>query len=743
MPAFAAADPSKSGTCICKQANGTVIQNLGTKQTELECSNTCHTTYSAQYPGVLYNYENLSTAQEIAGAVTSSVSGAVSSLGDSIMWVFNALLYTIFNIAGLTVSIGSTMLEFVLDPVAFTGLFNLKAVYDLWKMVRDFFNLFFILIILFIAFATIFQVQAYNYKKLLWQLVLMALLVNFSFPVSRFIIDLANVPMYFFLNSIAPGSATGAGGKLASSFFTAASLKTVLLPSVTGYDSSLKGGADLARQIIQATIFVFIFGISVMSLSILLFIRAITLLALVIFSPIGFIGTAIPWFASLASDWWKKLLSNAFFGPTAALMLLVAVKVMQAFQVDNATRTALDAIAAKNSASLASSVNLASLTVFAVPIIFIWMSITVGKNFGIAGADKVIGSAQKFASKTGRNAAKWGGKATLQVGTLGQANRIGAYAKGTGAALKNVPKSGQLFGKNIGGEKGAAVIRHMGKADERKKDQELKAKSIAEKGLKAGKASAATEIHKRNVAEAEKEFEEKKHDEAKLREYIDPSHPTHAKASEAQREAAARMLVKKDAIRNQADLDSAIAAVKSPEGKADIIRKVDKKVIQQADKLVESVGNLGDDFKSIATLLDKVDGDAMKMDLTQYTALLNRPELKKNAALQAQVKEKLDGRLRKEGRLKPIIDHEIANNLGTRRVEDVYIEHFDKMTASDIGKMKDFHGDKSTPMNANLQRYIENKFHTTGEWSIQDMQEAYKNLKGDQKHAWREVGLNP
>ena len=89
------------------------------------------------------------------------------------------------------------------------------------------------------------------------------------------------------------------------------------------------------------------------------------------------------------------------------------------------------------------------------------------------------------------------------------------------------------------------------------------------------------------------------------------------------------------------------------------------------------------------------------------------------------------------------LHHEIENNLGTRKVEDVYIEHFDKMTASDIGKMKDFHGDKSTLMNANLQHYIENKFHTTGEWSIQDMQEAYKNLKGDQKHAWREVGLNP
>ena len=320
------------------------------------------------------------------------------------MWVINALLYVIFNIASLTVSIGATMLEFTLDPVAFTGLFNLKAVYDLWKMVRDFFNLFFILMILFIAFATIFQVQAYNYKKLLWQLVLMALLVNFSFPVSRFIIDAANVPMYFFLNSIAPDSTTGAGGRLASSFFTAAQLKAVLLPAGIGFNDSLKGGWDLSIKILQATIFVFIFGISVMSLAILLFIRAVTLLALVIFSPVGFIGTAIPWFSSLANDWWKKLLSNAFFGPTAALMLLVAVKIMQAFNADNTTQTALNAIAQKNSASMVSSINLASLTVFAVPIIFIWMSITVGKSFGIAGADKVIGSAQKFAKSTGKRA---------------------------------------------------------------------------------------------------------------------------------------------------------------------------------------------------------------------------------------------------------------------------------------------------------------------------------------------------
>ena len=349
---------------------------------------------------------------------------------------FSAMLYSVFLIAGLTVSLGAVMIEYALNPIVFSGLFNLSAVYNLWMMVRDFFNLFFILVLLFIAFATIFQVQAYNYKKLLWHLLLMALLVNFSFPVSRFIIDTANVPMYFFLNSIAPAGSKNPEKQISKSLFTLAQLQKILLPGVRegggGYDDL--NGTD-QHKLIQATIFVFIFGISLTVLGILLLIRSLTLLVLVIFSPIGFIGTAIPGFGSHAKKWWETLMSNAFFGPTAALMLLVSVQVMAEFNASSA-QAQLNSIAQN-----IGGINLASLAQFFIPIILIWMSITVGKSFGIAGAGTVIGQAQKFIKVVGR---KVGGIDSMQK-TLGSFQKVQKSRKDARLAAK-----GGDFGTRLG-----------------------------------------------------------------------------------------------------------------------------------------------------------------------------------------------------------------------------------------------------------------------------------------------------
>ncbi len=103
----------------------------------------------------------------------------------------------------------------------------------------------------------------------------------------------------------------------------------------------------------------------------------------------------------------------------------------------------------------------------------------------------------------------------------------------------------------------------------------------------------------------------------------------------------------------------------------------------------------------------------------------------------------MDGRLRKEGRIEPIIKYEIATNLGGRNDAEVYTDHFAKMTAGDIGKLKDMHGD-GTPgsMNTHLKTFVEDKY-TAGVWTIQDMQEAYKHLDGNQKNSWKVEGLVP
>jgi len=656
------------------------------------------------------------------------------------LWALSLLIYAILHLVSYIVSLGASLLEFVLNPIAFSGLFNLTAIYNLWRMVRDFLNLFFILTILFIAFATIFQVQAYSYKKLLFNLVLMALLTNFSFPVARFLIDVTNVPMYFFLDSLSPNSSTGsAGTALNTTIFKASDITEKILPGSNGESGEfvVHGVTQQIQDMLLAIVFVFIFGISLIVLAILLFVRALTLLILVIFSPIGFVGTAIPWLNSYAKQWWDNFMKYAFFGPVSALMLLVSANVMTAFNSPT-IQDQLKSISTKTGSGSVLGISLASSITTMVPVILIWMSISVGQSMGIAGAKAVSGRAEKFIKASGRNVSKWGGKGALFVGTVGQADRIGAYAKGTGAALKNVTKTGQLFGKNVGGEKGAAALKYIGKSEERKKDQELRAKNIAEKGWAKGTKSASEAIHKRNVADKEKEFEEKKHDDAKLREYIDPTHATYAKATAAEKEAAARILVKKGALRSQADLDNAIATVPASdkELKAEFVRKTGKDVIQNADGLAKAVEHLGADFKSIATLLDKVDGDAVKMNLTQYQGLLNGPAFASNPAL----KDKLNGRLRKEGRVGVIIDHEVATGLNGRSEEEVYHEHLDKMTAAEIGKMRDLHGDNNAGMNQHLKSYIGKK-RASGDWTIRDTQEAFKSMKTEQRHSWKRESL--
>ena len=149
----------------------------------------------------------------------------------------------------------------------------------MWKFVRDFINIFFILGLLFIAFAFVFQIDSYANSKTIIKLILAALLVNFSFPIARVIIDFANVPMYFFLQMIL-GDGGDASTTLASSL-GASNLEGILLPQ--GSDSKLK-------SLLVAIIFLFIFNITLLVLAFQFLIRVIALVILLVLSPIGFIG---------------------------------------------------------------------------------------------------------------------------------------------------------------------------------------------------------------------------------------------------------------------------------------------------------------------------------------------------------------------------------------------------------------------------------------------------------------------
>lgn len=73
------------------------------------------------------------------------------------------------------------------------------AIYEGWKLTRNFFNLFFIFIILVIAIAVILQISNYGSKEIIFRLVGVAILINFSFFMTQQIINLTNsVALYFY-----------------------------------------------------------------------------------------------------------------------------------------------------------------------------------------------------------------------------------------------------------------------------------------------------------------------------------------------------------------------------------------------------------------------------------------------------------------------------------------------------------------------------------------------------------------
>lgn len=304
--------------------------------------------------------------------------------------VVQSILLGLRDMLGWLAGGAASLFVWVVDPANVTGptgMLNKVSVYNLWKFIRDFFNLFFILILLFSAFATIFQVEAFSIRKIFFNILLAALIINFSFPITRFLIDMTNVPMYYFLNITVDGTSGGAL-KITESLLGASGISSVFM------------GNSSFWQLVMNVIFIFLFAISLLILAVLMLIRVIALVLLVIFSPVGFAASLLPGTEKLGRDWWNYFWKYAFFGPSAALMLLVSVRFMNEIGNDGTFGSMISTSTGMSAGSFQSSA-LAQITFLTIPIILIWTVIGMANSASIAGAGKVTGWGYGAARKVG------------------------------------------------------------------------------------------------------------------------------------------------------------------------------------------------------------------------------------------------------------------------------------------------------------------------------------------------------
>lgn len=207
----------------------------------------------------------------------------------------------------------------LMNVAAYSDFINAQAISKGWVVVRDVCNMFFVVILLVIAFATILGQEEYGAKKMLPKLIMAAVLINFSKMICGLMIDAASVVMLTFVNAF---SAIGAGNIL----------DVLGITDVTQLDPK----ADVTfGTIVSAYIFgllyVIIATVVVASMLGMLVMRIVMIWILVVLSPLAFFLQAVPGKGQqYASQWWTKWSSNLIVGPVIAFFLWLSFASLQA-----------------------------------------------------------------------------------------------------------------------------------------------------------------------------------------------------------------------------------------------------------------------------------------------------------------------------------------------------------------------------------------------------------------------------
>ena len=304
-----------------------------------------------------------------------------SFLGNSLLMIQKMASWVVAFAAGLAQG-----------ALGYTDLQNAPIVEKGWTITRDLVNMFFVLVLLVIAFATILRIEPYGAKQILKNLIIVALLINFSLVFCGVIIDFSGVLTNFFIED-SPNKffediagqmglphilrTNAEGGNISGQMWYAcvttvkgvekcaerdgqafssmqdcedSNLFKYNYKSAKGY-CKLKSPPSKAKKIdwgninkdvywevIQSLIFsiiftfiaAFVFG----ALAFFLIVRIMAIWILLILAPLAWFFWILPATSQLFQRWWSNFIKWIFFAPAAVFFIWLSVKSWTEFTKD-------------------------------------------------------------------------------------------------------------------------------------------------------------------------------------------------------------------------------------------------------------------------------------------------------------------------------------------------------------------------------------------------------------------------
>ncbi len=363
-------------------------------------------------------------------------------------------------IASKVAYVGAYFFSIVVQLSLNSTAYALGFLSDGWTTVRDLANMSFIFILVYIAMTVMLQAETSGTIKTLAIVVVIALLVNFSFFFTRVVIDMGNILALQFYNAIPAG--VGADGKIVqingvkdlSTSIMGAVGPQVLLSKETfdklgGNGGVFSGGAWAALGTftviyLSVAAMLWMLFFTFIQVGIKFMLRIVGLWFLLIASPLAFVAKTMKKTEGYFDQWLKKLVEFSLYPAIFLFMFLILTRFAGTLLTGNTTGNGnlLNAIA-----NTASSGTDEIATVGLIASVFIRMGFIIALMFvALKVSDWVVKEGSGIASKvTGNLTGKSFGLAGFAGrNTLG----LGAYSLGQSKFMQNLGSKG-VVGRNL------------------------------------------------------------------------------------------------------------------------------------------------------------------------------------------------------------------------------------------------------------------------------------------------------
>lgn len=229
-----------------------------------------------------------------------------------------AIYYLCIYSYGMYATAATSVLVYVAQLNHFT---DLGIIVEAWSVVRDLANMVFIVVLLAIAFGTLFRLEAYSWKKLLPKMIISAILINYSRAICGVLVDASQVIMLTFVAAIKDAAAPG--------FVDAFHVDKILDfgNAQTPTDAAGNTTSDTARFVSLLTagyMLSTLFTVQLVYIVVLIG-RLVMIWFLTVLSPIRFATSILPATEKYASQWDEMFGRYVTIGPMIMFFLWLSL----------------------------------------------------------------------------------------------------------------------------------------------------------------------------------------------------------------------------------------------------------------------------------------------------------------------------------------------------------------------------------------------------------------------------------